>query len=351
MNQDRMAEELDLKIDALMCALSAVDASDPLARIGTELRMISSDGFRNQLRDELIERAYAIESNPEVTSAGLDEFPLSTPDLTPSFSQPQFAALPADPRNFLFSFLSHVAVVVFIASGIWVGHVTVVKTRNLGSELAFTPLPVGDIAPHGGGSGGDHSAIQASRGTPPRFSEEQLAPPAIVVRSENPKLQTSATVLGPPDLKLPQSNQIGDLLSTNTVMPSNGTGTRGGIGDNSGTGIGGGNDGGVGPGSLAGYGGHIYAPGRGVSAPHALFDPDPEYSDEARKAKYQGNVVLSVIVDATGNVRDLRVARSLGMGLDEKAMEAVRKWRFAPGMKEGHPVAVQVNVEVNFRLY
>jgi periplasmic protein TonB len=178
-----------------------------------------------------------------------------------------------------------------------------------------------------------------------------LAPPAIVVRSETPKLQAPATVLGPPDLKLPQSNQIGDLFSRNTIVPSNGTGSRSGVGDNSGTGIGGGNGVGVGPGSIAGYGGHIYVPGRGVTAPHALYDPDPDYSDEARRVKYQGDVVLSVIVDAGGNVRDLQVARSLGMGLDEKAVDAVRKWKFAPGMKDGHPVAVQVNVEVKFRMY
>jgi TonB family protein len=88
-----------------------------------------------------------------------------------------------------------------------------------------------------------------------------------------------------------------------------------------------------------------------VSAPRAIYNPDPEYSDEARKAKFQGNVVLSLVVDPLGHVRDIHVARSLGMGLDEKALEAVRKWKFEPGMKDGYPVAVQVNVEVNFRLY
>jgi TonB family protein len=258
--------------------------------------------------------------------------------------------LPADPRNFLLSFLSHAALVAFIASGIWVGHVTVVKNRTLISDLTYTPLPVGDLAPHGGGGGGDHSATQASRGTPPKFSDQQLAPPAIVVRSETPKLQAAPNVLGPPDLKLPQSNQIGDLFSP-SIMPSNGTGSRGGIGSNSGTGIGRGDGAGVGPGSLAGYGDGVYRPGNGVSAPHALYDPDPEYSDEARRAKYQGNVLLSLVVDATGHVRDIHVARSVGMGLDENAIEAVQKWKFAPGMKDGRPVAVQVSVEVNFRLY
>jgi len=349
MNREQLAEDLDLKIEALGTANAGTRGPEPLLEIAAVLRMLPSEEFRNSLREQLTERAESLEFDEHRTPA-TDEFRFSQPDLTCGFSQQQFGALPADPRNFLLSFLSHAALVAFIASGIWVGHVTVVKNRSLISELTYTPLPVGDVAPHGGGGGGDHSPIQASHGTPPKFSEQQLAPPAIVVRSETAKLQAEPAVLGPPDLKLPQSNQMGDLFSP-SVMPSNGSGSRGGIGDNSGTGIGGGSGVGVGPGSREGYGGGVYRPGKGVSAPRALYDPDPEYSDEARKAKYQGNVVLSVIVDATGHVRDVHVARSLGMGLDEKAIEAVEKWKFAPGMKEGHAVAVQVSVEVNFRLY
>lgn len=88
-----------------------------------------------------------------------------------------------------------------------------------------------------------------------------------------------------------------------------------------------------------------------MSAPRAIYEPDPEYSEEARKAEYQGKVILWVVVGPDGTPHDVRVGRSLGMGLDEKAIEAVRKWRFEPAMKHGHPVAVQVNVEVSFRLY
>ena len=91
--------------------------------------------------------------------------------------------------------------------------------------------------------------------------------------------------------------------------------------------------------------------GGGVSAPRAIYDPDPEYSEEARKAKHQGTVILWIVVGPDGRPRDIRVQRALGLGLDEKAVEAVRKWRFAPAMRDGHPVAVEVNIEVNFRLY
>lgn len=88
-----------------------------------------------------------------------------------------------------------------------------------------------------------------------------------------------------------------------------------------------------------------------MTAPRVLYAPDPEFSEEARKAKYQGTVVLWLVVGADGHTHDIRVQRSLGMGLDEKAIEAIRRWRFEPARKDGNPVAVQVNVEVNFRLY
>ena len=94
----------------------------------------------------------------------------------------------------------------------------------------------------------------------------------------------------------------------------------------------------------------VYRIGHGVSAPRAIYSPDPDYSEEARKAKYQGTLVLYVVVGADGRPHDIRVTRSLGLGLDEKAIEAVRTWKFEPAQKDGQPVAVMVNVEVNFRI-
>lgn len=89
----------------------------------------------------------------------------------------------------------------------------------------------------------------------------------------------------------------------------------------------------------------------GVSAPRAIYTPDPEYSERARKVGYRGTCVMRIVVDANGIPQDIRVTRPLGMGLDEKAMEAVRQWRFKPAMKDGAPVAVAINVEISFRLY
>jgi len=167
-----------------------------------------------------------------------------------------------------------------------------------------------------------------------------MAPPAIVVRNEKPKLTVDAIALGPPQIKLPASNHIGDLVSTNIVIPSNGAGAGGGAGDGKGTGLGVGDGAGVGAGKDLGYGGSPSQPRIGVTAPRAIYDPEPEYSEEARKVKHQGIVVLSLVVlsllvDAEGHTRDIHVARSLGMGLDEKAIDAVKKWKFTPGTSNG----------------
>ena len=97
-------------------------------------------------------------------------------------------------------------------------------------------------------------------------------------------------------------------------------------------------------------GGGVFKVGGGVSQPAVIFKVDPEYSEEARKAKYSGMVMLAVIVDVQGHARDIHVVKSLGMGLDEKAIEAVEKWKFKPGMKGGEAVNVRATIEVNFRL-
>jgi len=205
----------------------------------------------------------------------------------------------------------------------------------------------------GGGGGGDRDKLDATKGKLPKLSMQQLAPPAVVIRNDNPKLPVEPTVVVPPDIKIASNlPNLGDPLSRLPDGPlSNGTGSGGGIGSGSGGGVGSGSGPGVGPGHGGGMGGGAFRVGNGVSAPRALDTPDPEYSEEARKAKYQGVVVLWLIVGPDGKPRDIRVSRPLGMGLDQKAIEAVQRWRFEPAMKDGRPVAVQINVEVNFRLY
>ena len=203
----------------------------------------------------------------------------------------------------------------------------------------------------GGGGGGDRSPTPASKGRLPKPSMKQFTPPMAVINNPNPKLVMDPTIIAPPDTPLPNVNMPvwGDPLAK-MGPPSNGPGSGGGIGSGSGGGVGSGKGGGFGPGEGGGVGGGVFHVGGGVSAPVPLYKPDPEYSEEARKAKYSGTVVLSIIVDATGKPRDIKVIRSLGLGLDEKAIEAVTKWKFRPGYRNGQPVAVQASIEVNFRL-
>jgi TonB family protein len=96
---------------------------------------------------------------------------------------------------------------------------------------------------------------------------------------------------------------------------------------------------------------YTFKSGNGVSPPRVDFNPDPEYSDQARKAKHQGTIVLSLVVDASGAPKDLQITTPLGMGLDEQAIKSVSSWKFRPGAKDGEPVSMVINVEVNFRLY
>jgi TonB family protein len=203
----------------------------------------------------------------------------------------------------------------------------------------------------GGGGGGDRSPLPAAKGRLPKISPRQFTPPVQVFNNLNPKLPMEPTIIAPPDVNIPNNNlpQYGDPLAK-IGPPSNGPGSGGGIGSGSGGGVGPGKGGGYGPGEGGGFGGGVFRVGGGVTAPVPLYRPEPEYSEEARKAKYQGTVVLYVEVDASGHPRNLKVMRSLGLGLDEKAMEAVQKWKFRPGYKDGKPVTVAATVEVNFRL-
>ncbi len=278
------------------------------------------------------------------------------PDFMPTLFGLDYSTYGAQPTNFLVSFILHsLAVIGIIAATTFIlSHREQIKatvTEVFTADISPYVLPPAKTQAGGGGGGGDRDKLAASKGALPKLSSEQFTPPAVVIRNPDPKLPVEATVVVPPEIKLPQSGAMGDPMSNILAPPSNGTGSGGGIGSGSGGGVGSGRGPGVGPGWGGGIGGGPYRVGGGVSAPRALYAPDPEYSEEARKAKYQGTVVLWVVVGPDGRPHDIRVQRSLGLGLDEKAVEAVRQWKFEPARKDGAPVAVQINVEVNFRLY
>lgn len=254
-------------------------------------------------------------------------------------------------KSFMMSFGFQICLVVFVVLALSTKPVQKAVKQVAEVFMPTDVQPVDLKAMHGGGGGGDRSPLPASKGKLPKPSPRQFVPPTAVINNAAPKLAMDASILAPPDANLPNINlpNYGDPLGK-LGPPSNGTGSGGGIGSGHGGGVGSGNGGGVGPGSGGGFGDGVYRAGNGVSQPQLISKVEPEYSEEARKAKHQGVVVLQIVVDAKGNAVNSRVIRSLGLGLDEKALEAVAKWKFKPGYKDGKPVAVAATVEVNFRL-
>jgi TonB family protein len=228
-------------------------------------------------------------------------------------------------------------------------------TINLTDYSPYAPkLPPGKDPAGGGGGGGERNPVPASKGKLPKFSlQPQLTPPVVKIQNPNPKLAVDPTLFIPPDIRLPSPNlpNTGDPLSA-MLNDSAGPGFGGGIGTGSGGGIGSGSGGGLGPGEGGGTGGGAFRPGRnGVGYPACAYCPLPMFSEEARKAKHQGTVTLHVIITPDGRATDISVVQGLGLGLDEKAMEAVRTWRFTPALGPGNkPVPVSMNIEVVFRL-
>ncbi len=235
--------------------------------------------------------------------------------------------------------------------------------QDLPKQQDITPIDVGEfrvqapkasVAAGGGGGGGDHSLEDPIKGKLPKLEKAPQAPPMVPIL-DKPKLAVESAIAVQQDIKLPDNPallNIGVHNSANVTLASNGQGTGGGMGTGSGGGLGSGNGNGYGPGSGGNTGGGIERVGGLISAPVPLITPEAEFSDEARRAKYQGEVMITLIVDAQGNPINPRVVRPLGMGLDEKALEAVRKYKFKPALKGGRtPVPVMIMIAVNFRLY
>jgi periplasmic protein TonB len=259
------------------------------------------------------------------------------------------------------STVAHVVVIALIIGGTILGRRLVTKveakpqsTTQLIDPGDFIPLKPAKTQAGGGGGGGDRDVLKASQGRLPKFSmQAQITPPAAVIRNPNPKLAVEPTIMVPPEIKVAMNSNMpnfGDPKSS-AVIPSNGTGSMSGIGSGSNGGVGSGDGRGLGPGEGMGTGGGVFRPGRGVTPPRPIYSPDPEFSEEARKAKYQGTCTLMIVVATDGRPINIRVVNSLGMGLDEKAIETVRTWRFEPGQKDGHAVNVEMAVEVDFHLY
>src|SRR5260370_1660308 len=224
------------------------------------------------------------------------------------------------------STVAHVIVIGLIIGGTILGRRLVTKVEakpQVETKLIdpgdFIPLKPAKTQAGGGGGGGDNDVLKASQGHLPKFSlKPQLAPPSAVIRNMNPKLPVEPTVIVPPDIKVTAMNNMPNLgdPKSSAVIPSNGTGSLSGIGSGSGGGVGPGNGRGVGPGEEAGMGGGVFRIGNGVTPPRVIYQTDPEFSEEARKAKYQGTCVPGLIVYANGRPTANRLIHALSMGLD-----------------------------------
>ena len=212
--------------------------------------------------------------------------------------------------------------------------------------------PAGTHPEDGGGSGGARDRIHRQiEGIAPRAMREQLTPPQILRMNMQPRIAAEASVIAPPDMTVPRTQQM-EILSPRLPRPPMAPAWAAGSAAIPATAWG--------PDLILAedrdqVGGAVEAqipsPGNGVSMPRAIYQPEPEFSEEARRVRHQGEVTLQAIIGTDGVPRNLMIVRSLGMGLDEKALEAVRTWRFEPGKMNGRPVAVKMNVIVNFRLY
>src|SRR6266853_5603011 len=365
-------DELDQAIDQMLQPQLAQKRRDPgappqtdegnireLVELARNLRDLPGANFQTRLRLELeweaAGRAVSVPADADGHRDGqaAAKAAQGATQILPSLFGKSWIGYPVRRINFVASVALHAVMAFLVGAGFLMVKNAVPRVdRQTSVTVRLEPYraPIGSHPNGGGGSGGAAEKNKASMGMAPRAAREQLTPPIVVEQKQRPKLAAEATVIAPPDLAFPRTRQIGDPLSMLTA-PSNGPGVGNGMGGNAGGGVG--TEGGPGRGNGRGGGccEGTYEIGNGVSMPRAIYAPEPEFSEEARKLKHQGDVTLLALIGADGRPRNLTIVRSLGMGLDEKALETVRTWRFDPARKDGRPVAVQMNIIVNFRLY
>jgi len=297
---------------------------------------------------------------PQMGSCLSDEIPSSKRAPLKAASRPMFAvdslSFKRDRTSSAISVAIHVIAVSLLLALALKAHTVVTEQEStivmpVEFKVSIPPpmtLPVAK-AMGGGGGGGAHEVVEASKGRQPMVAKLQITPPQII-RIDRPKLGIEPTEL----VKMPDDNglpNLGVAHSQQIALASQGRGGGSGFGQGIGGGIGAGRGSGAGPGSGGGYGGGLMSVGGGVSAPQVIHSVEPEFTDDARRANYQGSVSIKLIVDTQGDPQDVRLATHLGMGLEEKAIEAVRQYKFRPAMFQGHPVSVQILMDVDFHLH
>jgi TonB family protein len=231
------------------------------------------------------------------------------------------------------------------------------ETRGA-APLVFLNLP----GPGGGGGGGGRReaapAPKARRTGTKRVSspipDAARQPPVPVAAQPPPLAGETFPIVDAPVVAVPADDR--DRIGALDEPPgeprsdSRGPGAIAGTGTGAGHGIGTGAGSGIGEGSGGGAGGGVYRPGAGITPPRVLREVKASYTDAARRAGITGEVVLEVVVRRDGSVGDVRIIRGLDAGLDTRAVDAVRQWRFAPATRQGAAVDVFVEIAVEFAL-
>jgi protein TonB len=229
------------------------------------------------------------------------------------------------------------------------------------ARLVFLALP----GPGGGGGGGgqhepapvakaERKGVSTMRSPlPVRRPPPPVQPPKIVRVSDPPpvKAEPLPPVVAPVvAVSADVRDRIGVPVDVAPVNESHGPGTGNGAGTGRGTGLGQGDGAGIGPGSGGGTGGGPFRPGSGITPPTVLREVRPDYTEDGRRRNIEGDVVLEIVVRRDGSVGDVKLLQGLGAGLDQRAVDAVRQWRFSPAQRQGAPVDVIVEVAVEFKL-
>jgi periplasmic protein TonB len=259
--------------------------------------------------------------------------------------------------------LGLIAVAVFIATfNLAPRAASIADDRPDPMHLVFLATP----GPGGGGGGG---GLQ-QKAPPPKAMREgrqSISSPLPVRREPKPVVEMpkppepkpepplkaeQLPVVIAPIVTAPADNRsrIGILEQTTAEVDSHGPGKGGGTGTGTGTGVGEGDGAGIGPGSGGGTGGGPYRPGSGIAPPRLLREVRADYTEEARRRGLNGEVVLEIVVRRDGSVGDIKILQGLGGGLNDRAVQAVRQWRFSPAQRLGSPVDVIVEVAVEFKL-
>lgn len=220
--------------------------------------------------------------------------------------------------------------------------------------------------PGGGGGGGglkqpdppppaERKGIQKMRSpVPPRRPPPPVDPPVIEKPVEPPPVEVEPVAAPVVPVAADPRDRAGVPWTPREAPPqetdSQGRGTGGGTGTGQGTGIGEGSGAGIGPGSRGGTGGGPYRPGTGITPPAIIREVKPDYTEEGRRRHIEGDVVVEIVVRSDGSVGNVKLLQGLGAGLDQRAIDAVRQWRFSPAKRYGTPVDVVVEVAMEFKL-